>query len=308
MVVGRLGRMGSILVCALACTLGCVLQMVLLAPSARAGSFVVVQGDRDAFDDLLVVAGGSTVVDTAGAFAPDPTAAGGVPSICRSGLVAGQVFVYDAYDVDFSSAPTGSLVPGLVGGDLADLDLVDVETPAGQGGANGLGTWGLDGGSGSTATRNALLIDFVNTPDGAGVGHFAADLLDFEAAAAFTQGELRLYDDGALVFSHLFDWGASSGNGAISFLGVIANPAEGGVLFDQVVLVLGDDGPGDGRFERWAADRFTFGIAVTNPEPGAASLFASGLLVLCVWRRRRRGLVQRAEAGARVSTARATKS
>lgn len=265
------------------------LVLGLLAPrSARAGSYVVIDGDRATFD-ALVQSGGSSVVDSHGAFAPDPAAATGQASLLRSGTIGGVSFAYEAFDVDFSAAPTGFLTVGAVGGDIYDLDFVDVELPASQSGATGSGSFGLDSGSGSTATPNALLVHFGVTPGGLGVGHFGVDLLDFEASGLFTTGQLRLYDHGALVFAAPIDFGAGAGNDEAHFLGVIADPTQGGVLFDTVAFVLGDDSSGDGRFERWAADRFTFGLAVVSPEPGSAALLGVGILFLTLWLRGSRG-------------------
>lgn len=263
-----------------------------LSVPAEAEGFLVFHDDRQAFEDSLVRNPGSTVVDSHGAFAPDPATGSGRAVVTRTGAIGGQSFAYDAYDVDFAGAPPGFLVPGQTGGDIADLDNVDVESPAAQGGATGSGSWGLDGASGSSATRNALLLDFTATPGGLGIGHFGADLVDWEATAAFTRAELRLYAAGALVFSHFFDWQADDGNGAVHFLGVVAIGDGAGSFFDQVALVLGDDGPGGGNSERWAADRFTFGRAVATPEPSTLSLAALGILALGlgVWRRRRRAV------------------
>jgi hypothetical protein len=118
--------------------------------------------------------------------------------VTRSGTIGGQAFTWTAYDINFSNAPTGHVTPGVVGGDIASATPVDVETPVAQGTATGAGSWGLDSGSGSTTSRNALLVDFTATPGGLGIGHFGLDLVDFEAGAAFTRGTLRLYRAGSL--------------------------------------------------------------------------------------------------------------
>ena len=187
----------------------------------QAKSFLLFTGDRSGFDAALFHDAASTVVDSGGAFTADPTAATAQSSVTRTGTVAGEDFSYTAYDFDFSNAPTGTLSPGAAGGDVADTDNVNVERPATQGTAAGSGTWGLDGATGSTSTRNALLVDFTTTPGGLGIGHFGLDLIDFEASAAFTRGEIRLYDGGILVFSSLFDWAPSDGNNRVHFLGVV---------------------------------------------------------------------------------------
>ncbi len=265
-----------------------VAGLLAIAVAARADGYVVYVDDRSGFDDALLELGGTSIVDSGGAFAPDPLAGTSLTSVLRSGLVGGDPFTYVAYDVDFSNAPTGTVTPGAVGGDVFDTDRLNVERPAAQSGAVGVGTWGLDSSSGSTSTRNALLVDFTSTPGGGGVGHFGLDLLDFEAATGFTSGELRLYDGGALVYSRPFSWSGTDGNGETHFLGVAAL-AGGGALFDQVALVVGDDSNGGGGGERWAADRLTFGQAVVNPEPASFWLLAAGLCVGAVVARRRRG-------------------
>lgn len=255
----------------------------------RARSFQVFVDDRAGFDAAVQASGQSSVVDSGGTFAPDPAAATGLAVVSRSGTLAGEDYAYDVRDADFSNAPPGTLTPGVVGGDVADTDTLAAETPASQGGALGAGTWGVDGSTGSSTSRNALIVDFTTTPGGLGIGHFGVDLVDFEASAAFRRGELRLYDGGVLVFSHLFDWGGDDGNGTVHFLGVVAAPAVSG-LFDQVAVALGDDSAGNGFSEQWAADRFTFGApaeAVPTPEPGTWALFAVGAAVGIVARLRR---------------------
>lgn len=261
------------------------LLVLASAAAARADSYLVFQDDRAGFQASLDVNPASTVIDTGGAFAANPVAAAGLASVTRTGTIAGQSFSWTAYDVNFSNTPTGTVAPGTVGGDVASATPVDLETPAAQGTATGLGSWGLDSGSGGTTTRNALLVNFTGTPGGLGIGHFGLDLIDFEAAAAFTRGTLRLYRAGSLVFSRDFDWGAQDGNNQTHFLGIVA---DGAFWFDQVAVVVGDDSAGGGNAETWAADRFTFGQAVHNPEPGTVALFALGAAGLAVAVRRRR--------------------
>jgi hypothetical protein len=256
------------------------------AASAHADSYLVFQDDRPGFQASLDVNPASTVIDSGGAFAPNPAAAVNLASVTRSGAIGGQAYSWTGYDINFSNTPTGALTPGTAGGDIASATPVDVELPVSQGTATGSGSWGLDSGSGSTTSRNALLVNFTTTPAGLGVGHFGLDLVDFEASSAFTRGTLRLYRGGSLVFTRDFDWGAQDGNNQVHFLGVVASA--GAANFDQVVLVVGDDSAGGGNSETWAADRFTFGQAVHNPEPGTLALFAVGLAGLGAAVRRRR--------------------
>jgi hypothetical protein len=261
--------------------------LAVLAAPALADGYVVYLDDRAGFAAALDVNPLSTVIDTGGAFATNPAAATGLASIARTGLVAGQTFSWRAYDINFSNAPTGQVTPGVVGGDIASATPVDVETPVQQGTATGAGSWGLDSGSGSTTSRNALLVDFTSTPGSLGIGHFGLDLVDFEASSAFTRGTLRLYRAGALVFSRDFDWGLQDGNNQVHFLGVVGGP---GWNFDQVAVVVGDDSAGGGNSETWAADRFTFGQAmstkVQTPEPSALGLFVLGAIGCLVAARR----------------------
>lgn len=262
--------------------------VLALAAVARADSYLFFQDDRAGFQASLDINPISTVIDTGGAFAANPVAAAGLASVTRTGTIAGQSFSWTAYDINFSNAPTGTVTPGSVGGDVASATPVDLETPAAQGTASGTGSWGMDSGSGGTTTRNALLVSFTSTPGGLGIGHFGLDLIDFEAAAAFTRGTLRLYRAGSLVFTRDFDWGAQNGNNQTHFLGIVA---DGSFWFDQVAVVVGDDSAGGGNAETWAADRFTFGQAVHNPEPGTVALFALGAVGLGLVVRRRRACV-----------------
>ncbi|MCG3134825.1 MAG: hypothetical protein HMLKMBBP_02227 [Planctomycetes bacterium] len=258
------------------------------AVPAAADPYVVVRDDRAAFAALLDVDPLSSVTDTGGAFAADPAAAAGLASVSRSGFVAGQAFAYTVHDIDFSNAPTGVIAPGVPGNDIADLDALNVETPAAQGGATGSGSFGFDGSGGGGSTRNALLVDFTTTPGGLGVGHFGLDLIDFEASTGFVPAWIRLYSAGVLVFSQTFGWDPQTGNDQVHFLGVVAVAQQGGARFTQAVIVVGDDNGVTGFGESWAADRLTFGAAVHNPEPGTFALFGSGLAALAALCARRR--------------------
>lgn len=274
-------------------TLATLAALAALAASSADAGFVVVQSTapaagRAAFNALLTGNAASRVVDTAGAFAPDP-AAGLYSVVTRSGNVAGQSFSYAAYDINFSNAPTGTLTPGSAGGDIFSTSTVTVERPAEQDGAVGAGSWGLDslGATDSGTTRNAALFNFTSTPGGRGIGHFAADLIDWEAFSLGRPGELRLYDNGSLVFSRQFQWDPLTGNAQRNFLGVAATDTAS--FFDQVVIVLGDDdAAGRGFTERWAADRFSFGRAYAIPEPSSLAMLGFGAMGLLGYARRRK--------------------
>lgn len=253
----------------------------LAARSAMAESFLVFKDDRNGFTSSLDDASAS-ISDSGGAFAPDP-ATGSAATVARSGLIGGQAYAYSLYDFDFANSPSGTLTPGAAGGDIADTDNLAVESPAAQGGATSAGTWGIDAGTGQTSTRNALLAHFSTTPGGLGVGHFGVDLVDFEIPVGSLGGTLRLYDGGILIFSHSFDWGGTSGDAETHFIGVVAVADGGGhaARFDQAVLVIGTS------TDSYAADRFTFGAAIHNPEPGTLALFGLGAAGLAVIARRR---------------------
>ena len=257
--------------------LALLLALALPLPVAEAGSYLVFRDDRAGFDASLTT-GNSTVVDSGGAFAPDP-AVGSTASVARSGTIGGQSFAYRAYDLQFATTPTGTLTPGVVGGDTGALSGVVVESPAAQSGGVGSGSWGLDSSAVSTSRRSGLLVDFTTAP-AAGIGHFGVDLIDFEAAPG-SAGELRLYAAGLLVFTTDFTLPPDGGNGSTHFLGIVANPSAGGLSFDQAVVLAG------GTSDRWAADRITFGVA-RNPEPGTWALFALGLGGLTCYLRRRK--------------------
>lgn len=248
------------------------------APTARAGPYLVFQDDRAAFQDALTSGASSTVVDSGGAFAADP-ATGSAAAVTRTGTIAGATFSYTAYDLQLSTSPTGTLTPGTVGGDVGALSSLTIESPATQSGGVGSGSWGIDSGAVSTSRRSGLLVDFTTVPAG-GVGHFGVDLIDFEADVG-SEGELRLYAAGLLVYSTTFALTPDGGDDTSHFLGVVANPADGGTGFDQAVVLVGT------TTDRWAADRITFGVA-RNPEPGTWALFGLGLAGLTVYLRRRR--------------------
>lgn len=234
--------------------------------------------DRAAFE--LFVGTERIITDSDGQFTDDPLT-GTFDRVTRSGVVRGQSWQLDVYDVDFSSTPVGALVPGQVGGDIHDLDRLTVESPASQDGATGLGSWGIDSGSGSLSTPNALLVDFQVTPQGQGTGFLGVDLIDFEASQQYEPGSVLLYRQGSLVWQTPFHWSSDNGDGLVHFLGVAAETPQD--QFDQIAIVLGDDdGRGSGS-ERWAADRLSFGLART-PEPSAMLMWLVVATLLCVTR------------------------
>jgi hypothetical protein len=272
-----------------------VLAALLRSAPAFAGPYLVFQDDRAGFNAALQEGPLTTVVDSSGAFAPNPAAAAGVASLSRTGTTSGQTFSYSVYDVNYSNTPTGRVTPGAAGGDVSSGSTLNVELPAVASGATGTGSFGIDNAGGDPGTRNAVLVDFTTTPGGLGIGHFGLDLIDFEATPGFVRGELRLYDAGFLVFSHLFDWGAATGNGEVHFLGVVAVSGQC-ARFDQAMVVIGDDN-GTGTGEGYGADRFTFGQAIANPEPGTWALFGLGTAGLAaIVRRRRRAHARRGAA------------
>jgi hypothetical protein len=265
---------------------------VLRPLPARADAYLVFQDDEDAFLAALTMRGDSTVVDSGGAFAPDPAAAAGVASVTRTGTIGTDAFSFTVQDVNASAAPTGRLG---VGQDVASTSTLAVERPVANGGATGTGSFGYDsqGSPDGSTTRNAMLVDFTTTPGGAGIGHFALELVDFEAGA--TPGELRLYDGGTLVFASPFAFaGPRYGDAENHFLGVVAVGAA--ASFDQVMLVIGDETTSPNS-ENWAADRMRFGLA-HNPEPGTWALFGLGVLGLGFAVHRRRAAAAAAESGA----------
>jgi len=251
------------------------------AGPARADPYLVFHDDRAAFESALSGRSESTVVDSDGAFAPDPTL-GSVPFVTRSGTIAGESFSYAIYDLQFANAPTGFIQPGVVGDDVGALSGIIVESPAAQSGGVGSGSWGVDSGAVSTSRRSGLLVDFTTAP-AAGIGHFGVDLVDFEADVG-SEGELRLYAAGALVYSTTFALTPDGGNDSSHFLGVVVDAGAGGVAFDQAVVLVGTS------TDRWAADGFTFGVART-PEPGTWALFGLGVLGLSWHLARRRRLL-----------------
>ncbi len=275
-----------------------VLSLVLVtfaATVARGGSYTIFNDDRAGFESAVATRGDSTVIDSGGAFAADPTV-GSVASVSRSGTVGGAAFSYTAFDLQFSATPTGTITPGVVGGDTGALSSIKVESPTSQSGGVGSGSWGVDSTAVSTSRRSGLLVDFTTSPAG-GVSHFGVDLIDFETGVG-SEGQLRLYAAGLLVFTSDFVLGSGGGNGSTRFLGVITDPADGGLAFDQAVVLVGS------KTDRWAADRFTFGAnsgggsgggmdVARTPEPGTWALFALGLVGLTFHLRRRRMEVDR---------------
>ena len=238
----------------------------------------IIVGQRTQFERALAAAGLESQIDTENRFASDPAVARSVEVVSRRGLMAGEPLAYDVYDVDFSNEPEGFFSVGVAGGDVVGWGRLAVERPASQGGQDGAGSWGVDSGGGGATTRNALLVDFHETPQGRGLSHFGVDLIDFEVSPAGQLGELRTYDRGQLAASWPFDWQSpDAGNRTTHFLGVIAGPGE--APFDQVLIVIGDDTPGGTGFrEGYAADRFTFGGRTERPEPRSASVPEPGSL------------------------------
>ena len=214
--------------------------------------------NRADFEIALATSGLSMVIDSDGDFAPDPVDVIAVENLTRIGTLGGETFVYTVYDINFSDTPDGTITPGMAGGDIDSLSNLDVELPASQGDADGVGSFGIDTSGGSPSTRNALLFDFSTTPGG--IGHFGLDLLDVENSAEFTLAEYRIYKDGALIDSGFIDYAdGSDGNNETQFFGYAVTAQEN--FFDQIIIVVGDDSTGGGLTERLAADRFTFGEA-----------------------------------------------
>ncbi len=229
------------------------LPFAIAAPDAHALSLVY---DRADFNGRFTSNVSSTVIDSDGAFAADPAPAKNLPSVIRKGTVGGQSLSYTLYDVDFSDSPDGTITPGSAGGDIDELDNLNVESPASQSGATGTGSWGVDSDSGASSTRNAAVFQFNRS-----VGHFGLDLHDFESSADGRLGELRIYRNGSLLadLSQVIEW-SDDGNDVSHFIGFVAEDST--QFFDAIAFVLGDDDVnGTGRTERWAADNFTFGDA-----------------------------------------------
>jgi len=239
---------------------------VLSAHNAHALTFI---GDRAGFNASFTHNAGASIVDSNGAFAPNPATAKKLASVARTGMVGGQSLSYRIYDVDFSNSPDGTIAPGSVGGDIDELDNLDIEAPAKQGNAAGTGSWGVDSSSGANSTRNAAVFQFDRA-----IGHFGLDLHDFESSVGGTLGELRAYRGGILLpgLSQAITW-SDDGNNVSHFLGVIAEEPD--QFFDAIAFVLGDDDFGDdGTTERWAADNFTFGDASAMSATSAAAATA----------------------------------
>lgn len=247
----------------------------LNGPTAAPSPGKVTINDRAGFEASLTGAHESSIIDDAGAFAADPIA-GTVASVTRTGVIAGEAFSYTVYDNDISNAATGSLTPGSAGGDIDDLDNINIETPASQSGAVGNGSWGVDSAGGATSTRNGFLFDFTTTPGGSGIGHFAGEFHDLESNLSTTPAEYRVYKAGVLVDSGTIDWGsANHGNGESHFFGyAVCSEAD---FFDQILIIVGDDGAGGGGAEQLAGDRFTFGTAfVYDADVDFADTFTEG--------------------------------
>lgn len=240
--------------------------ILLAAPNAFALTFV---GDRLGFEASFTSNASSSIVDSDGAFAADPAVGSGLEFVSRTGLVDGEALSYRIYDVDFSNTPDGTIAPGSAVGDIFELDKLNVESPVGQGKAKGSGTWGIDSSTGANSTRNAAVFEF-DRP----VGHFGLDLHDFESSAIGRFGELRVYNDGALLsgLTQEIKWGDGNedGNDVSYFIGFVAEDSN--QFFDTIAFVLGDDDDGGtGVTERWAADNFTFGEASAISNTAAAT-------------------------------------
>lgn len=250
-------------------------QIDLNGPAAAGLPGAVTIDDRAGFLASLTADSESTIIDDSNAFAVEPSA-GTVTSVTRTGSIAGEVFSYTVYDIDVSNSPTGVLNPGIVGGDIADADNIKIETPASQSGAVGSGSWGVDSAGGATSTRNGFLFDFTTTPGDNGIGHFAGEFHDLESNASTTPAEYRVYQDGTLVDSGTIDWGSPNfGNSESHFFGYSVHSETD--FFDQILIIVGDDGTGGGGAEQLAADRFTFGTAfVADADVDFADTFTEG--------------------------------
>lgn len=254
--------------------------VLCLSPIAesRGEDFKIFKDDRSGFVKSLTHNIDSSVIDTEMNFSPkqvSPTkknrAVGKknkrrVNSFQREGAIGANAYAYRAFDVNFGMCPRSERIgPEIFMKETFEVGWLIVGCPVIQDGVKGIGTWGLDSGAGNNKTRNSVLFNFFVTPNRAGIGHFGADLIDFEASKK-TPAELRLYDDGRLVLRREFDWGThKEGHEESHFLGVVAQSKK--AFFDQIIIILGDDAsrPGNveikGFNEHWAADRFTFGQA-----------------------------------------------
>lgn len=255
--------------------------ILCLSPIAesRGEDFKIFKDDRSGFVKSLTHNTDSSVIDTEKNFSQKPVLPTKkncvvgkgknerrVNSFQREGAIGANAYAYRAFDVNFDMCPRSERIgPEMFMDEGFEVGWLIVECPVIQDGVKGLGTWGLDSGAGNNKTRNAILLNFYTTPDRVGIGHFGADLIDFEASKK-TPAELRLYDDGRLVFRREFDWGThKEGHEESHFLGVVAQSKK--VFFDQIIIILGDDASKpskdepNGFNEHWAADRFTFGQA-----------------------------------------------
>jgi len=245
------------------------LVLVLCAGHANAAVYI---DDRAGFDAALTGNPGETIIDDNNAFAPDPSASGNIAVVNRSGTINGNNYVYDIYDVDFSNTPNGTITPGVVGGDIYDLDTLRIETPVSQGTATGSGSWGVDSRWGNTRTRNALLFDFTTTPGTQGIGHFGVELHDTESYASGQLAEYHVYRNGIMITWGTIDWGpGNDGNNESHFFGYVAEETAG--FFDHIAIVVG--GNPNGNYMSLAGDRFTFGAAYMAIDSGDAAGYAA---------------------------------